>query len=118
MNHFQKVRPKFDALKTNTKLVLKAEHLLFRNRGYLVEGDSIPVLKTKRLIEQSTLPQRLRQRYRSKLGFLFGRHLANGKMWIEFRELLAEKEKKENRKLSQEEKEALWRRYNKDMDGY
>ena len=118
MKPFTKLKTKLGALKTNTKLALKAERLIFRNRGLLREGDSIPVLNTKKLIEKSNMPKALKQRYNSELFSLFNRHLSAGKTWIDFREMVLAKEKKEKRKLSNTEKDELWKRWNKDKEGY
>ena len=64
------------------------------------------------------MPKTLKQRYESKLFFLFNRHLVAGKTWIDFREILAEKEKREKRKLSIKEKDELWKKWNKVQEGY
>jgi len=118
MKLFSRIKTKFNSIKTNTKLALKAEQLLFRNRGMLKEGDSIPILQTRKLIKHSNMPKILKDRYKYELFSLFNRHLNAGKTWVDFREMISIKEKNEKRKMSKEEKDQLWQRWNKDQRGY
>jgi hypothetical protein len=103
---------------TNIKLGLQAERLLIRNENYLKEGDSVPIHKTRRLIRQSTMPKERKGHYDAELSILFGRHLDAGANWLEFREMLIERQKSEKRRFSKKEMDQMWKKWNKNREGY
>ncbi len=118
MNILQNFRKKISNFGNNIKLTRQAKDLLKRNKGYLKTGDSIPTLKLKKLINQSTMRKRKKEYYTSELDYLFTRHLIAGENWLNFKEMLANREKTENVRFSEEEKKEMWKRWNKNQRSY
>jgi hypothetical protein len=118
MKLLQNFRKRITSFATNIKLGLQAEKILWRNRNYLKTGDSIPIHTTRKLIRQSTMPKKIKTRYDAELTILFGRHLDAGESWIEFRDMLINKQKLENRKFNQKETNQMWQKWKKDQEGY
>lgn len=118
MSLLQNFKKRISNFGNNIKLRIQAEKLLNRNRFYLKTGDSVPTHQVRRLINQSTMSKRTKEHYSGELGFLFSRHLEAGESWLSFREMIANREKTENVRFSEEEKKEMWKRWNKNQRGY
>lgn len=106
------------SFRTNTGLKLKARNLLRRNRNYPRNGDSLPILKVRKQIIKSTMPKKTKDRYNGRLATIFETHLRAGKSWIDFVEMISQREKELKRKFDKTEKEHMWKQWSRDQNGY
>lgn len=118
MNIISRAKKGFANFKNNVTLKIQTEKIVRRNRPNLKTGDALVAVITRRKVRESTMPKKIKENLKLKLFNVISDHLRSGKSWIEFREMIAEREKKEGKKYTEKEKDSLWRRWNKDQEGY
>jgi inorganic pyrophosphatase/exopolyphosphatase len=118
MNLLKRAKTGITNIKKNFTLGSHTAKLMLRNTRYLKQGDSLVAVKTRRLVRESTIPKPVKRIMEEKLTDIIDHHLAAGKLWIDFRESVVAKEKKEGKKFTKKEIEQLWHQWSKDQDGY